>query len=728
MVAACWLTTIQVLSAQLPVAPPSSTKQQTIAIQPTLHPTPSVSSSSPILKNGLPTLPPSTPSTNAPVSPSMPSGFAVPQVPAPPPLNQRPDDPGFFKPPTTPSPTHKGTQDPPQQLDNYEHPVAPPAIQTTPPNLGQSFFQYIPSPTLSAQQKVYFTAASDRMIQKNDFRFVRIHTPWFTQQEIPINLPTLNVLANLSEKAIHDNGSISWMGETKQIFGRMSFVVNKDMITGSFRIMDDHYYRIIPLGEGLHVLINYNNIQAYECGSLQHYVPQIKERVMSASDPVPGAQIAAGNCKIRLFLAYTTQVHNASADIGAFVQNMIDDFNSINANSNVTSRVELARSYETNYVETNAATTHPDHSNWTGTPVDLIRLQNPTDGFMDEIPQLVDLYDADLTCLAVTMLPSLGGMAYDYGTSATNSYCIAVWNNGIPNTLQHEYGHLITFHHDIFVDPAPNNYTNYEYEHGYYYIGAGTKFRTVMAYNNGCSAAGQSCPVVDNWSNPLIFISGNATGTFANENNAVVYNFLDGTVAAHQAMLQNKSLYTAQNIRDGEEANLEGNITLTTNNYSCIFRNNSIGNFRAGSSVTLKPGFNAKRGATFKAYIDNCTNSFLVDDAPDPDSRTIHSTPVILGTDKLDSEYYNRHKVHISAYPNPAHAFTTLQFNIPTNADARIQIYDISGKVVQQVLTAPTLVAGIHQIDVNLADIPPGVYTCTLISAGGTSSVHLVVQ
>ena len=62
-----------------------------------------------------------------------------------------------------------------------------------------------------------------------------------------------------------------------------------------------------------------------------------------------------------------------------------------------------------------------------------------------------------------------------------------------------------------------------------------------------------------------------------------------------------------------------------------------------------------------------------------------------------------------SAYPNPFNPATSIKFDIATTTDVNIQILDISGKHVDQILYS-TMVPGSYEVQWNAEGIPSGVY------------------
>jgi hypothetical protein len=82
----------------------------------------------------------------------------------------------------------------------------------------------------------------------------------------------------------------------------------------------------------------------------------------------------------------------------------------------------------------------------------------------------------------------------------------------ITYSLAHEVGHILGARHDRVVDA---NNTPFAYAHGYV---NGTKWRTMMSYNEGCDG----CPRIPYWSNPRIMYKGEPTGTVAADNARVI--------------------------------------------------------------------------------------------------------------------------------------------------------------------------------------------------------------
>ena len=200
-----------------------------------------------------------------------------------------------------------------------------------------------------------------------------------------------------------------------------------------------------------------------------------------------GGAIAAADTGaiIDVMVVYSKQTAAAAGTaIGAQIQQAIDSANAAYANSGITTRLNLVHTAAVNYDESGDFNT------------DLNRLTSGSDGYMDEVAALRNTHGADLVSLFVENGQYCGiawvGPSASYGFSVINRGC-ASGNLSFAHELGHNFGAL----HDPYVDPGTSPYA---YGHGYAVPAAG--WRTVMAYNNACSAAGTSCTRIPYFSNP----------------------------------------------------------------------------------------------------------------------------------------------------------------------------------------------------------------------------------
>ena len=100
--------------------------------------------------------------------------------------------------------------------------------------------------------------------------------------------------------------------------------------------------------------------------------------------------------------------------------------------------------------------------------------------------------------------------------------------------------------------------------------------------------------------------------------------------------------------------------------------------YRAGRSVTLQPGFEAKPGSTFTAAIK----------------------PVGGG----------EHPMQLAASPNPFEQTTTIEYYLPADGTVNLWVIDAQGKVVGQLVQGENQSAGHHKIDWKPTVVTSGVY------------------
>ncbi|THH36554.1 T9SS type A sorting domain-containing protein [Neolewinella litorea] len=77
--------------------------------------------------------------------------------------------------------------------------------------------------------------------------------------------------------------------------------------------------------------------------------------------------------------------------------------------------------------------------------------------------------------------------------------------------------------------------------------------------------------------------------------------------------------------------------------------------------------------------------------------------------------------------PNPARMETTISFRIPATEQVTIELLDLNGRLVRA-LPKTQYAAGIHQVQLSVADLPHGVYLYRVRTEGFSSSRKMIVQ
>jgi hypothetical protein len=320
-------------------------------------------------------------------------------------------------------------------------------------------------------------------------------------------------------------GGFVWQG---RIAGQERSVVMlsvvDDVVSGNIATESGEIYQLRYVGNGLHAMRQIDPSKyPDEAEPLQ--AEPVKEP--QGADVQPMADTGA---YIDVMVAYTAAARSAQGGASAMaslINLAVSETNTAYANSGINQRIRLVHSVEVSYTETGDMGT------------DLSRLRATADGYMDNVHTLRNTYKADLVSLFVANGGSACGIAYVMSSVSTgfapNGFSVVDKDCATGNySFGHELGHNMGARHDRYVDNTDNS--PYTYNHGYYYTPG--KWRTVMAYNNGCSAAGVSCTRINYWSNPNKFYNGVAMGVSSTS-----------TSAADNRLTLNNTAYTVANFR-----------------------------------------------------------------------------------------------------------------------------------------------------------------------------------
>jgi len=91
-------------------------------------------------------------------------------------------------------------------------------------------------------------------------------------------------------------------------------------------------------------------------------------------------------------------------------------------------------------------------------------------------------------------------------------------------------------------------------------------------------------------------------------------------------------------------------------------------------------------------------------------SVTVEGTPHVTGINNLNVA---DNSSMINNYPNPAQAFTKIQYSVPDNGMVSIKVYDILGKEVTS-LVSENKVKGAYEINYNTSSLLNGIYFYTM--------------
>jgi len=295
-----------------------------------------------------------------------------------------------------------------------------------------------------------------------------------------------------------DFGGYSWIGHLKGVeYSQVVLVVAGGQMAGNITLPGE-FYQIRYAGDGVHAI--YGIDQSTFPHEAEPVPVELSGEAIAKAESKP---MADDGSIIDVMVVYTAEARAAAGGTTA-MQNLINlgitETNQSYLNSGIAQQVSLAHTEEVSYTETGDI------------GLDLTRLQNTSDGYMDNIHTLRDTHMADLVSLFVENGGVYCGIAYfmttvspgfdDYGFSVVDKDCATGYYS-----FGHEMGHNMGAGHDWYVydDILP-----YTYSHGY--VNVPDQWRTVMAYNNECAAHGVNCTRLLYWSNPDVLYGGDPMG------------------------------------------------------------------------------------------------------------------------------------------------------------------------------------------------------------------------
>ncbi|UFH55981.1 T9SS type A sorting domain-containing protein [Spirosoma sp. KNUC1025] len=119
--------------------------------------------------------------------------------------------------------------------------------------------------------------------------------------------------------------------------------------------------------------------------------------------------------------------------------------------------------------------------------------------------------------------------------------------------------------------------------------------------------------------------------------------------------------------------------------------------YRAGSSIVMMPGFEARRGSIFTANIK----------------------PVTIGKE-------GDVKLQLTAFPNPFEHTTTIDYYLPADGKVNMWIVDAQGKIIERLVNEESQTAGQHRLEWKPQMASPGIYIPILEANQQKATTRLV--
>ena len=382
--------------------------------------------------------------------------------------------------------------------------------------IGMKLFGYLLGSYLSIGILSSLTFASDSLDKAN-----------LLSSEINFQLSNGDkVVANRISGMDLGEGDFSWTGDLTGVsVGFMTFAKVDDLLSGTVHFAAGHAYSFRgPSGDLKIKPVSAKNRQCGGCllGKKLRSDPRRQRRAKTWRN-------GDGNL-IDLMIVYPSAVLSAAEGVGlleADAAKAVADANLCYRNSQVNLQLRLVHFTEINYNQTGDLET------------DLERLENPNDGYMDNVHDLRDQYGADLVALLATESNS-GGLAntmmYPSIDFASQGFSVSVWDQmGAPSyTLAHELGHNMgCLHNREDSSGVDGSYEFRSFSYGKRWLSGNPGYATVMSYDTEPTSTFPN--TIPFFSNPDVSYLGTTTGNVGTEDNAQVLKFTSPYVANFRA-------------------------------------------------------------------------------------------------------------------------------------------------------------------------------------------------
>lgn len=305
-------------------------------------------------------------------------------------------------------------------------------------------------------------------------------------------------------RAVLPTGNLLLRARTADGHATAPAILSARGLTAAFRL-DARLYRLVPLHGGQHLLILVD----------ERLLPPAHGQVGAAvaAQPHRAGRSASAPSVIRVLVAASTEAAAGyPGDLHALAELSIAESNLTYRNSGLAMHLELAAFQQSSYAETRNMS------------LDVRRLVNPADGYLDDLHGLRDQIAADVGLLLLDRAGSCGEAA-EIGATAATAFAAVLTDCATGQyTFAHEIGHLGGARHDSRRDPAT---APYPFGHGYWYQPPrASGWRTVMSYD--CPTG---CRRIPYWSSPSLQYEGVPVGNAAEADNRRVLDITRGTLA-----------------------------------------------------------------------------------------------------------------------------------------------------------------------------------------------------
>ncbi len=206
---------------------------------------------------------------------------------------------------------------------------------------------------------------------------------------------------------------------------------------------------------------------------------------------------------------------------------------------------------------------------------------------------------------------------------------------------------------------------------------------------------------------------GRPNGTW---NNQMGYGLVD----AHQAVLLAQSgncpnhLTINQNVGSGQTDIQEAKTSVTATN---VIFNGGTAAYDAGSSVTLKAGFHARSGSSFRAYIQGCSSRQTNDIVGEEIAITYNKIEI----EEADKELPKDEKT-LKAYPNPTKDILSI------SSDKQMMSWELNNHFGNRIKNSTAKRTSFNEEQINIDYLPSGLYILKVTLTNGETVFKNIIK
>ena len=206
---------------------------------------------------------------------------------------------------------------------------------------------------------------------------------------------------------------------------------------------------------------------------------------------------------------------------------------------------------------------------------------------------------------------------------------------------------------------------------------------------------------------------------------------MPGDGECHDGTSGNYEIVDSKISSTNNDFRITGTITTATPGPVMVEPGDGAVKFRAGTSITLNPGFHATAGSSFLAKIEACTVT-LQEEEPLEEIVTYRYQAEELVETPYITEVTPTHDLatptELQVMPNPFSSYTNLVFNLAQASEVHIGVYTSTGQLVEQIANGQQLGAGTHQIQYMPQQLMKGVFFVQLRTGKEVQVKKLMVQ